>query len=146
MKRLFPLASWLVLPLGLLLFLQWPLREWVPGAASRLANDGGQVVFALYLALGIAYATVRGQHIHARGRWNAPRAKAWASILLVAPWSLFMLWTALPAATQSALGLERFAETLNPGYFLIRLALVLLPVLVLVAVVQRLRQKTAHGD
>lgn len=138
MKRLFSLASWLVLPLGLLLFLQWPLREWVPGAASRIANDFGQIVFALYLALAVAYATVRNLHVHAHGRWSIPpRAKAWAVVLLVAPWALYMLWSAAPAVAQSILGLERFAETLNPGYFLIRLALLLLPILVLVAVVQR---------
>ncbi len=145
MKRSYLLASALVLPLGLLLFLQWPLREWVPGAASRISNDCGQVVFALYLAIAMAYASVRGQHVHARGRWNAPRAKAWATVLLVAPWALFMLWSATPTVIQSVLGLERFAETLNPGYFLIRLALGLLPILVLVAVVQRVRQKALHG-
>ena len=145
MRRLFLLASALVLPLGLLLFLQWPLREWVPGAASRMANDFGQVVFALYLAVAMAYATVRGLHVHARGRWNAPRAKAWAVVLLVAPWALFLLWVAVPALAQSVRGLEHFAETLTPGYFLIRLALVLLPVLVLAAVVQRALQKAPHG-
>ena len=39
----------LVLPVSLLLFLQWPLREWVQ-AYSREANDLAQVLFALYVS------------------------------------------------------------------------------------------------
>lgn len=147
MQRLFFLAGILVLPLGVLLFLQWPLREWVPGAASRMANDAGQIVFALYLAVAMACATLRGQNVHARGRWNArARTKAVATLLLVAPWGVFMLWRSVPAAMQSATEWERFAETLNPGYFLIRMALVLLPVLLLLALLQRARQKAPRGD
>ena len=43
-------AGWLMLPLALLLFAQWPLRELVQ-AGSREANDLAQVVFALYMAV-----------------------------------------------------------------------------------------------
>ena len=43
-------AQWLALPLVLLLFLQWPLRD-VVHAYSRQANDLGQIVFALYVAV-----------------------------------------------------------------------------------------------
>lgn len=147
MQRLFVLASVGVLALGLLLFLQWPLREWVPGSASRLANDFGQIVFAMYLAWAVAYATLRDQHVRARGRWHASvRVKAWAAALLVLPWALFILWSSAPAVAQSVWGLEHFAETLNPGYFLVRLALLLLALLVLVSVVQRAWQKAPHGD
>ena len=34
-------GRWLVLPVALVLFLQWPLRDWVQ-AWSREANDLGQ--------------------------------------------------------------------------------------------------------
>jgi len=49
-------ASVLVLPVSLLLFLQWPLREWLQ-AYSREANDLAQVLFALYVSVAITAAT-----------------------------------------------------------------------------------------
>ena len=42
-----------------------------------------------------------------------------------------MIWTIAPTAWRSALSLERFSETLNPGYFLIKVAALLLAVLAL---------------
>jgi hypothetical protein len=128
-------ASLLVLPLAGLLFLQWPLREWVQ-AYSREANDLGQVLFALYVAVAIFAASQRGVHLaahsgapgHARAglRW-----RVWAKLLCVGPWALFMLWAASSTIWQSVAGLERFAETLSAGYFVIKLAMGLLLLLVL---------------
>lgn len=46
MRSLVTAASLLVLPLALLLFAQWPSRDWVR-AHSRTANDVAQIVFAL---------------------------------------------------------------------------------------------------
>ena len=46
----------LVLPIGLLLFLQWPLRD-VFQAYSREANDLAQCLFALYVSVAITSAT-----------------------------------------------------------------------------------------
>ena len=43
-------AKWLALPLVVLLFLQWPLREVFRGF-SREANDLGQVAFAFFVAV-----------------------------------------------------------------------------------------------
>src|SRR5437868_2421511 len=54
--RLVAAASILVLPVSLLLFLQWPLREWLL-AYSREANDLAQVLFALYVSVAITAAT-----------------------------------------------------------------------------------------
>jgi hypothetical protein len=51
-------ASLLVLPLAGLLFFQWPLRECVQ-AYSHEANDLGQVLFALYVAVAIFAASQR---------------------------------------------------------------------------------------
>jgi TRAP-type C4-dicarboxylate transport system permease small subunit len=55
-------AKWLALPLITLLFLQWPLRELFRGY-SREANDLGQVVFALFVAVSITAATRAGTHL-----------------------------------------------------------------------------------
>ena len=49
-------TSLLVLPVSVLLFLQWPLREWLQ-AYSREANDLAQVVFAVYVSVAITAAT-----------------------------------------------------------------------------------------
>lgn len=49
-------ARWLVLPIVLLLCLQWPLRDLVQGW-SREANDLGQWLFALYVAASLTAAT-----------------------------------------------------------------------------------------
>ena len=134
--RFVALAGWLALPVSLLLFLQWPLRELV-GAWSREANDLGQICFALYMACAITAATRAKAHL----TFDAParlhgerrrRALARAAILLgVFPWTLFVLFTARGLVWNSLLQLERFADTLDPGYFLVRAAVALLALLML---------------
>ena len=57
-------AMALALPVSLLLFLQWPLRDLVQ-AYSREANDIAQLLFALYVAAAISYASRRGVHLAA---------------------------------------------------------------------------------
>jgi hypothetical protein len=57
-------ASILVLPVSLLLFLQWPLRDLGIGY-SREANDLAQTLFALYVAVAITNATRRHSHLAA---------------------------------------------------------------------------------
>jgi hypothetical protein len=54
--------KWLALPISLLLFLQWPLREYVH-AYSREANDLGQWLFALYVAASVTAASRAGTHL-----------------------------------------------------------------------------------
>jgi TRAP-type C4-dicarboxylate transport system permease small subunit len=139
MRHLRVLASLLVLPLALLLFLQWPLRELVQ-AYSRQANDLAQILFALYVAVAIAAASHARVHLAAgvqavqggdRAVTTAPW-RAWACLVCVGPWAAFMLWASFGTVRLSLLGLERFAETLTPGYFVIKLAQGLLLCLVLV--------------
>ena len=129
-------ARWLVLPLSLLLFLQWPLRDAVQ-AYSREANDAAQVLFALYVAVAITEATRRRSHLavdafaHAIApRWRLRLARAAALVVLI-PWSVMLLATGAGSAWQSLLALEGFPETMNPGYFAIRAAGMILAALVL---------------
>ena len=127
----------LVLPVGLLLFLQWPLRE-VVQAYSREANDLAQCLFAIYASVAVTCAT--RQHAHLATDIVAQRYPAWARRLLaratalfvLVPWSLFILYAAWPATMQSVRQLEAFPETFNPGYFVLRIAVVLAALLVLV--------------
>jgi len=138
-------AMLLVLPLALLLFLQWPLRDLVQ-AGSREANDLAQILFALYVSVAVNEATRRGTHLAADSfaqRWP-PRVRIWllraAHGLVAVPWSAFVLYAAWPAVLASIAQRESFGETLNPGYFLVRAAVALLAALVLLqAIVDAVR-------
>ena len=126
----------LVLPVSLLLFLQWPLRDWLQ-VYSREANDLAQVLFALYVSVAITAATRRHAHLaadaFARRFQPALRSRLarLSALLVLIPWSSFVIWAAWPSVAQSVRQLEGFPETFNPGYFLIRIALLLLVILVL---------------
>jgi len=127
----------LVLPIGLLLFLQWPLRD-VFQAYSREANDLAQCLFALYVSVAITSATRRHAHLATdivaqRYADGAQRTLARAGALCVlVPWSLFILYSAWPMTVQSVRQLEAFPESFNPGYFVLKIALLLAALLVLI--------------
>jgi TRAP-type mannitol/chloroaromatic compound transport system permease small subunit len=128
--------AWLVLPLALLLLAQWPLRDLVQ-AYSRQTNDVAQILFALLASVSIAAASQAGTHLSAQTVGNSATAgwRRWALLLCVVPWALFMLWASAGGVWQSFTGGEKFAETLTPGFFLVKLAMVLLYVLVVVQAV-----------
>lgn len=135
-RWLVAIASLLVLPLAALLFAQWPLRDWVQ-AHSLLANDVAQMLFALYVAVAITAASRAKSHlalVHSAPDEQPARAswRTWALLACVGPWALFMLWTAVPQMLRSIAAQEIFSEGLTPGYFVLRIALVLLALLVLV--------------
>jgi len=130
-------AKWLALPIVTLLFLQWPLRSML-GAYSREANDLGQWLFALYVAASITAATRAKTHLaatiisrHYSDPWRIRLARAGVLFGLI-PWSLIVLVTSRQLVASSVLGLERFPDTYNAGYFIIKLALWLLALLMLI--------------
>jgi TRAP-type mannitol/chloroaromatic compound transport system permease small subunit len=135
--------SILVLPVSLLLFLQWPLRDLVH-AYARDANDLAQWLFALYMSAAITYATRRDTHLAAHAiahRYSATtkmRLRRAACLLVLLPWSLFILIVAWQPVMQSVGQLESFPDTFNPGYFLIKIAAWLLALLVLLQAVVEL--------
>jgi TRAP-type mannitol/chloroaromatic compound transport system permease small subunit len=121
-------AKWLALPLVVLLFLQWPLRELFRGF-SREANDLGQVVFALFVAVSVTAATRAGTHlaVDLLARRYAPRTRRrlvqLGAALGLLPWAIFILVASRTAVVSSVRGLESFQDSGNPGYFLIKIAL-----------------------
>ena len=124
-KAAMPLA----LLVTLLLFAQWPLRDGV-GAWSTQANDLAQALFALYVAAALRHTEARQAHLVARP--DLAGSTRWRRIgapLCVLPWALFLVVSAAPAVGRSVLQLERFPETNNPGYFVIKVALILLALL-----------------
>ena len=136
MAGVIALGQWLVLPVSLLLFLQWPLRELVR-AYSVEANDLAQWLFALYIGAALTFATRERSHLAAdalaqryRPAVRAALAKAGA-LVAVAPWSLFVLVAGAPTVWRSVVQLETFPETYSPGYFLIKLSAWLLALLAL---------------
>src|SRR4051812_19126398 len=60
--RLTAAAAILVIPLALLLCLQWPLRDWIH-AYSREANDMAQLLFGIYVSVGITYSSRTHMHL-----------------------------------------------------------------------------------
>jgi TRAP-type mannitol/chloroaromatic compound transport system permease small subunit len=142
---------WLVLPVSLLLFLQWPLRE-VVQAYSREANDLAQILFALYVGIAITYATRRGAHLAievfaARRSARARSALArLAAALVLVPWSAFILYAGWPVFAQSLRELEGFPETFNPGYWALKLAVALMAILVLLQAIRTVLAPDAPPD
>jgi TRAP-type mannitol/chloroaromatic compound transport system permease small subunit len=144
-------ASWLALPLVLLLFLQWPLRDLVR-AFSREANDLGQIAFALYVAVSVTAATRAGTHLAAdtlAQRYSA-RVRHWikkfGAIVSLLPWALFILVASRNIVIVSFGGLERFPDTNNPGYWLIKLALWIMSALILAQVTLDLARPLPQGE
>lgn len=131
------LGQWLVIPIVILLFLQWPLRDIVQ-AWSRETNDLGQWIFAFYVAVSVTAATRAKTHLtadtlarHYPERWRNHFTRLGAVIGLV-PWSLFVLFASRNIVWSSLLMHESFPDTYNPGYFLIKLALWVLALLMLI--------------
>jgi TRAP-type mannitol/chloroaromatic compound transport system permease small subunit len=129
-------AGWLSLPLIVLLFLQWPLRDIVHGYA-REANDLGQIFFALYVAVSVTAATRAGTHLAAdtlAQRYSARTRRGLmriGALLGLLPWALFILFASRSPVLSSLQSLESFPDTYNPGYFLIKAALWLMALVVI---------------
>src|SRR5512137_1727936 len=104
-------VKWLVLPIALLLLAQWPLREVIQGF-SREANDLGQLLFALYVAVALACASRHDAHLAtdvlAHRYSSRARAALFRAGLLLAllPWASYVLATSAPTVWRSILALE----------------------------------------
>ncbi|MGJ7502780.1 C4-dicarboxylate ABC transporter substrate-binding protein [Variovorax sp. ZT5P49] len=125
--------------IALLLFAQWPLRDLAgSGNGPTQANDLAQWLFALYVAVALRHAGRRGAHLVARpdvaadtgGRFA--RARRIGAALCVLPWALFLIVTAAVPVWRSVAAFELFPDTFNPGYFMVKVALLLLAVLLAV--------------
>jgi TRAP-type mannitol/chloroaromatic compound transport system permease small subunit len=129
-------TKWLALPLVLLLFLQWPLRDFFR-AYSREANDLGQVAFALFVAASVTAATRARIHLAAdllARRYSdrtRRRLNKLGSALGFLPWALFVLIAGRTTVAFSLRDLEAFQDSGNPGYFLVKLALWVMAVLMI---------------
>ena len=148
--RMIAAGRWLVLPVALILFLQWPLRDFVQWG-SREANDLGQWIFALYVSLAMTFATRERAHlaVDAIAHDYPARLRAviarWGSVICVVPWTIFMIWTVEPTVQRSVMALEKFSDTSNFGYFLIKVAALLLAVLALLqTLLDALRPARGH--
>jgi TRAP-type mannitol/chloroaromatic compound transport system permease small subunit len=144
-------ARWLALPLVVLLFLQWPLRDLVR-LYSREANDLGQVAFALFVAVSVTAATRARTHLAAdllarrySARTRRHLARIGAAIGLL-PWALFILVISKTTVVSSVQHLEAFQDSGNPGYFLIKLALWLMAVVVIAQAVVDVFSPAKAGD
>jgi TRAP-type mannitol/chloroaromatic compound transport system permease small subunit len=128
--------QWLILPVVVLLFLQWPLRDLVR-SHSREANDLGQWIFALYVAASVTAATRARTHLAAdmMARRYRPALRRLlmrcGALIGLVPWALLVLVAGKNLVVSSLVSLEAFPDTYNPAYFIIKLALWVLAGLVL---------------
>lgn len=140
--------AWLVIPIALLLFMQWPLRD-VIQSYSREANDLGQWIYALLMASAVTAATRARTHIStdalARSYSTAWRQRLNRLSVLVGvlPWAVFVVYAGGKAALISAEQGERFADTNNPFYFVIKLAAIGLAILMVIQAVIDLSRREA---
>ena len=140
LDRLQKLARWLGIPVFVLLCLQWPLRDFVQ-RFSREANDLGQLLFAIYVAVAVTAATRAGAHLAADAvaRRYSAQVKLWLSrgcaALVLAPCGIFLGLSGGPMILNSLGLLERFGDTGNAGYFVVKLALWLLAACMILAAV-----------
>jgi len=118
----------LALAIGVLLFLQWPLRDGV-GAGSSQANDLAQWLFALYVAVALRHADRHNAHLICRpdlagaGHGWRRAIRQLGAPLAVLPWALYAVWHGAPMVLRPLLGLARFPDTDNAGYFKVKVAL-----------------------
>jgi TRAP-type mannitol/chloroaromatic compound transport system permease small subunit len=135
-RRVLSLGRFLALPVAILLFLQWPLRDFVR-AYSREANDLGQWMFALYVAMAVTAATRAKTHLATdvvASRYSDRVRRAlvrFGALAGLVPWAIFVIVTSKSIVAASLFGLEAFPDTANPGYFVIKLALWVMAGLVL---------------
>jgi TRAP-type mannitol/chloroaromatic compound transport system permease small subunit len=110
------------------LFLQWPLRD-LFRAFSREANDLGQVAFALFVAASVTAATRARTHLAAdllARRYSATTRRRFnklGNVIGLLPWALFVLIAGRTTVAFGLRDLEAFQDSGNPGYFLVKLAL-----------------------
>jgi TRAP-type C4-dicarboxylate transport system permease small subunit len=134
--RMISVGKWLALPLVVLLFLQWPLRD-LFHVYSREANDLAQIAFALFVAASVTAATRAGTHLAAdflarrypegvRRRLNRI-----ANAVGLLPWAAFVLVASKTIVFSSVRDLESFQDSGNAGYFLVKLALWLMALLMI---------------
>ena len=144
--RVLGAIQWLTLPLALLLFLQWPLRDLVHGYSTQ-ANDLAQILFAIYVAASVAAATRASTHLAADAiaQRYSPRTRARLrklGAIAILPWAVFVLIASRHMVVESVALREAFSQTFNPGYFIIKLALWLMALTVLVqAIIELMRPR-----
>src|ERR1043165_7245616 len=94
--RILSVLKWLAIPIRLLLFLQWPLREYFQ-AYSREASDLGQWLFALYVAAAVTAATRAGSHlaVDTLAKRYSARTRRFlvhiGNLVALGPWAILIL-------------------------------------------------------
>jgi TRAP-type mannitol/chloroaromatic compound transport system permease small subunit len=134
-----------IVPLVLLLWFQWPLREWVH-AGHRQANDLAQLVFAFYTVFSVAWASYHQTHLQLDQPGDKPIRdpvrQRFLGFLLTLPWLAALLWFAWPLWWLSFKEGERFIDSMLPGFYILKLTVILLPVGVVLALAQGSAQTT----
>jgi TRAP-type mannitol/chloroaromatic compound transport system permease small subunit len=128
--------------LVLTLWIQWPFRSFF-GFDARLVNDIGQIAFAYFVVT--AFADANRNQSHLRIYFDNSIHKQsdkfeWMKYLFIAPWALFVIYSAWPIFLNSISENEKFPDSYTSGFYLIKLALLFLPLSFLYLVIQKLKK------
>ena len=109
-----------------LLWLQFPLRVLGFGI-HRLINDIAQILFAYIWLFGFILASYHRTHLQVSHAKRGFFQSSFGQILTL-PCAIFLIYSSWPIFVQSWIVAEKFSDTLSPGYYLIKLALILFSV------------------
>ena len=107
---------------------EWPIRSILPNSATALTNIAASITAATRAKTHLAADTVSRHYSDATRQYLA-RAGALFGLI---PWSIAVLVTSFDIVVNSTLLLERFPDTFDPFYFVIKMALWLLAILMLI--------------
>ena len=113
---------------------QWPLRELL-GWEHIAANDFGQCCFSLFVVGSLGWVSARNGHLCLGYFSNNRTVKRMVEFIVfyfgLLPWLIVMTKDSTPKFIHSFLALEKFPETYSDYYWIIRLAIAILPVSIL---------------
>ena len=115
--------SWICIIFVTLLWVQFPLRILSLGI-HRLINDMAQILFAYIWVFGFILASVNHHHLQVSVKKHGFRRFRLIKLITL-PCALFLIDSSWPIFIQSWKVSERFSDTLSPGFYLIKLALIL---------------------
>lgn len=128
-------ASWLILGIVATLFLQIPMRELVH-YGHREINDAGQVIHATVFMIGAGYAMRWNAHVRVDIFYQRMSAKRRAlvdligTLVFILPWLWIVGRDSYPIVLNSVIEREAFAETFTPGYFILKIQLLVFVALI----------------
>lgn len=127
------------------LWVQWPMRMLLIGDA-RFINDIGQIAFAFFVVIAFNDANRTQSHLSIHSQ-HKPEIRThfwmqWIKYFFLTAWAVFVAYSAFPLFIHSLKEAEKFPDSYTPGYFLLKLALLILPLSYIAFLIKQFIQAT----